>query len=239
MHQINSNESVLLLDETLIEQEQGTKREVVPGTKGPYVMEPDKERPWEYCGPGMSKRIYLYGTVFFDELVGKYRMCTSPVWDPTGVLITAIIKYPVCTFLEQMRSPTPARVLRRMYNGRKFVDNDRGDLTCYAESDDGIHWTKPDLGIFSFDGAYENNIVWDLHGASVFLDREETDPQKRYKAIGFCRRYRNIFLITSADGIHWDDGEHLEPVSIRSNEGLFNVSFDPREKVYRGYSLSR
>ena len=80
--------------------------------------------------------------------------------------------------------------------GRPFVDNDRGDLTLYAESDDGINWVKPNVGIFTFNGSAGNNIVWDLHGASVFIDREEKNPEKRYKAIGFCRRYRNIFLLT-------------------------------------------
>ena len=35
---------------------------------------------------------------------------------------------------------------------------------------------KPNLGNFTFNGNAENNIVWDLHGASVFTDREEEKP---------------------------------------------------------------
>jgi hypothetical protein len=46
---------------------------------------------------------------------------------------------------------------------------------------------------------------------------------RRYKAIGFCRRYRNVFLIASADGIAWDDSKSLEPIAVRANEGPFNV----------------
>ena len=38
-------------------------------------MEPDEDKLWEYCGLGMSKRIRLYGTTLYDDLVGKYRMC--------------------------------------------------------------------------------------------------------------------------------------------------------------------
>src|SRR5262245_4010473 len=30
---------------------------------------------------------------------------------------------------------------------------------CYAESEDGIHWTKPDLGLVEVDGSTQNNIV--------------------------------------------------------------------------------
>lgn len=123
--------------------------------------------------------------------------------------------------------------------GRPFADNDRGDLTLYAESDDGITWVKPNVGIFTFNGSAGNNIVWDLHGAAVFIDREEKNPEKRYKAIGFCRRYRNIFLLTSPDGIHWDDKDYVEPVSRRANEGSFNVTFDANDPVYRAYSIVR
>ena len=117
------------------------------------------------------------------------------------------------------------------------MDNDRGDLTCYAESDDGINWVKPNLGIFTFDGSPDNNIIWDLHGASVFIDREEPNSDKRYKAIGFCRRYRNIFLITSPDGIRWDDKDNIEPVALRENEGTFNVIWDPHSRIFRRIRL--
>ena len=35
----------------------------------------------------------------------------------------------------------------------------RGEPMCYAESKDGIHWTKPNLGLFAYQGSAENNIV--------------------------------------------------------------------------------
>jgi len=119
--------------------------------------------------------------------------------------------------------------------GRPFVDNDRGDLTCYAESDDGLSWSKPDIGAVTYNDGQPNNIVWDLHGASVFYDADAA----LYTGIGFCRRYRNIFLITSPDGQHWDDTDWLEPVALRDNEGCFNVVWDPVEEHYRGFALSR
>ena len=43
---------------------------------------------------------------------------------------------------------------------------------CYAESDDGIHWRKPNLGLCEFQGSKANNIMMDpataahaLHGS--------------------------------------------------------------------------
>jgi hypothetical protein len=71
----------------------------------------------------------------------------------------------------------------------------------YAESDDGIHWTKPDLGLIEYQGSKANNLVgpqpigseryWfcggrsldiRLHGASVFKDTNPAcPPEERYK----------------------------------------------------------
>jgi len=238
-YKIYVDESVLLLDETLIEEESGIKREVQPGKTIPFIMEPDLDKPWEYCGPGMSKRIHLYGTTLYDDLTGKYRMWyfgrMGPHW-----------RAPACNY--QIPDLFVPRTDEKPFNcngvtedkyGRSFVDNDRGDLTLYAESDDGINWDKPSLDIFTFNGCADNNIIWDFHGASVFIDREEKDPDKRYKAIGFCRRYRNIFMITSPDGIHWDDKDYIEPVSRRGNEGSFNVIYDSRCHIFRAYSIVR
>lgn len=231
--------SLLLVDESLLEEENNIERIPQPGKKIPYVMEPDVTKPWEYCGPGMSKRIHLYGTVLYDHLMKKYRMWyfgrMGPHW-----------RSPECNY--QIPGLYVPRTDKKPINykgntqdefGRTFGDNDRGDLTLYAESDDGINWIKPDLGIFTFDGKKNNNIIWDLHGASVFIDENEPDSNKRYKAIGFCRRYRNIFLITSPDGIHWNEKDNLEPVAQRSNEGTFNVSYDNEENLFRAYSIQR
>ena len=32
---------------------------------------------------------------------------------------------------------------------------------CYAESTDGIHWVKPNLGIYEWEGSKANNIIMD------------------------------------------------------------------------------
>ena len=233
------NESVLLLDEKLIEQASGINWQVQPGKKRSFVMEPDRGKPWEYCGPGMTKLVHLYGTTLYDELTAKYRMWYMGRMGPHWRLPHGNYQIPGLYIPRTDERPYNCNGITQDKYGRAFVDNDRGDLTLYAESDDGIHWVKPKLGIFTFNGSADNNIVWDLHGASVFIDREEKDPGKRYKAIGFCRRYRNIFLITSPDGIHWDDKDYVEPVSYRNNEGRFNVTYDARGQLYRAYSMTR
>ena len=66
-------------------------------------------------------------------------------------------------------------------------------LLLYANSTDGIAWTKPHLGIFDLDTAdipelkglgTRNNVLVEAGGVGVFLDEHEADPSQRYKAIG-------------------------------------------------------
>src|SRR5690606_41276915 len=47
---------------------------------------------------------------------------------------------------------------RMYYRGIREAGKDGNDneVTCYAESTDGIHWTKPSLGIYEIDGTLEN-----------------------------------------------------------------------------------
>ena len=232
-------ERTLLLDDTLIEQQHGIRREVQIGRKSGVLMAPDRDKPWEHCGPGMTKRIHLYGTVLYDDLAGRYRMWYMGRMGPHWRVPECNYQIPGLYIPRTDAIPVNCNGVTEDHHGRTLQSNDRGDLTLYAESDDGLTWVKPPLGIFTFDGDAANNIVWDLHGAAVFIDRQEPDPERRYKAIGYCRRYRGIFLLTSPDGLHWDDRHHLEPVVARANEGAFNVTWDHRDRVYRAYSIQR
>eukprot|EP00756_Hemistasia_phaeocysticola_P054359 Hpha_TRINITY_DN30288_c0_g1::TRINITY_DN30288_c0_g1_i1::g.27025::m.27025 len=47
----------------------------------------------------------------------------------------------------------------------------RGEAFLYAESDDGIHWTKPNLGMTEWKGSKANNLI-ELGGMTtqVYLD---------------------------------------------------------------------
>lgn len=61
---------------------------------------------------------------------------------------------------------------------------------AYAESPDGVTWTRPSLGLYEYAGNRSNSLVWrgDLngstrgfHGGSVFIDPSSTD--ERYKMV--------------------------------------------------------
>ena len=51
--------------------------------------------------------------------------------------------------------------LYRMYyrDARPSSDPDGHEFFCYAESRDGIHWTKPDLQLFSIPGSDAGNAI--------------------------------------------------------------------------------
>ncbi len=61
------------------------------------------------------------------------------------------------------------RLYTRDGRGAKF-DGDQPEVTRYCESRDGIHWTKPTLGLFEIDGNKENNVILHVtvhgHGSS-------------------------------------------------------------------------
>ena len=67
----------------------------------------------------------------------------------------------------------------------QLQDSDYNSITCYAESDDGIHWTKPSLGLIEFNGSKDNNIVWTEPGINLapFKDANpDAKPEEQYKA---------------------------------------------------------
>ena len=120
--------------------------------------------------------------------------------------------------------------LYRMYY-RGLPDSTKGTraYTCYAESDDGIVWSKPNLGLYEINGTRDNNVVlmeenlWS-HNFSPFLDtRPGVPPEQRFKAIASENKHGLVSFVSS-DGIHWEqmsDGYFF-------TDGLFdshNVAF--------------
>ena len=104
-------------------------------------------------------------------------------------------------------------VYRMYYRGTNFdmtddkLRNTHDPVVCYAESVDGIRWTKPNLGLFEFDGSKENNIIWKGKGSHNFAPIRDAKPdcaaEARYKALGGLPGEGGLFAFRSADGVHW------------------------------------
>jgi hypothetical protein len=134
----------------------------------------------------------------------------------------------------------------------------------YAESDDGIRWTKPRLGIVEIDGQDTNLVVrrgaegepgsvpyfYEIFG--VHRDDREPDPTLRYK-MGFLsidRDYRGpredpfhrgqrrgLGVAASPDGIHWKllDSWATEAIC----DGGTHWTFDPTRQKYVLYGRTK
>jgi hypothetical protein len=71
--------------------------------------------------------------------------------------------------------------LYRMYYRGSHADDGAAssahpEFTCYAESRDGIRWTKPELGIVEYQGSKENNIILEGLGAHCFVAFKDDNP---------------------------------------------------------------
>jgi hypothetical protein len=126
------------------------------------------------------------------------------------------------------------------------------EVTCLAESQDGIHWSKPSLGIIEFNGSKENNIIWtgreraywESHNFAPFRDQNPAAiPEQRYKAVALGRypdekgeRRKMLVGFVSPDGIHWKRLRE-EPIITEGSFDSLNTAFwDTVQKTYVCYS---
>jgi hypothetical protein len=137
--------------------------------------------------------------------------------------------------------------LYRMYYRGLHLDVSEGKLNssrhkpfyCYAESRDGIHWKKPDLGIVEFHGSKNNNIILEGLGTHNFApfkdDNPDCPPDARYKALAGIKSEGGLFAFKSADGIHWSPMSE-EPVITNGAFDSQNLAFwDSTAGKYRAY----
>ncbi len=100
-------------------------------------------------------------------------------------------------------------IYRMYYRGSDHNKKNTHQVACYAESPDGIHWTKPELGLFEFGGSKKNNIVWSGPGADTFAPFRDTNPackpDEKYKALATLKTSPTggLLAFKSPDGIHW------------------------------------
>ncbi|OHB79533.1 MAG: hypothetical protein A2W31_07195 [Planctomycetes bacterium RBG_16_64_10] len=73
-------------------------------------------------------------------------------------------------------------------------------FSCVADSTDGVHWTRPALGLFDFEGSKANNIIWQGRGVKPNFDPRDPDPSQRYKAMTRVDGFTPMF---SPDGLRW------------------------------------
>lgn len=102
------------------------------------------------------------------------------------------------------------------FSGDNAPDRTLRSVVCYAESDDGIHFVKPELGLFPYGEFKKTNIVLignagysDRYANSVVFDPIDKDPKRRYKmaytdfATADGKTHPGLSVAFSPDGIRW------------------------------------
>lgn len=132
-----------------------------------------------------------------------------------------------------------------LYEEGKSTVSPHDRVVCYAESQDGINWTRPSLDLVEFAGSKDNNIIWKGEGSNNFVPfkdtNPETDPKSQYKAItvvglnGAPKHQRGLIPLGSPDGINWRRLAE-EPVITKGVFDSHNLAFwDREQEEYRVY----
>ena len=143
----------------------------------------------------------------------------------------------------------------RMYYKAWHIEVRKGSINtgrhplycCYAESEDGITWRKPELGIWDYKGSKKNNITMitmtvngmkvDPGHPAVFMDENpKAAPDARFKAIFRSAGKRGLLPFKSSDGFNWSP---MTDQPIFHGLGAFdsqNLAFwDPGIGKYRAF----
>ena len=105
--------------------------------------------------------------------------------------------------------------------------------TAYAQSTDGLHWTKPSLGQVEVNGSRKNNYItideslgWPANAImNVVIDPDDPDPSRRFKGLGHAF---NREPVVSGDGINW---KKLDVPSIKSSDES-NLTYDRLTRTF-------
>ena len=138
-------------------------------------------------------------------------------------------------------------VYRMYYRGAQYnLENNKivqghQQVTCYAESKDGIIWEKPNLKLFEFEGSKENNIIWasgrTTHNFAPFKDANpNAADDQRYKAFAYPETGpKSISTFASPDGIHWRLLSRNPVITKGRFDSQNNAFWDEVREEYRAY----
>lgn len=118
---------------------------------------------------------------------------------------------------------------------------------AYAESDDGVTWVKPNLGLVEYGGTKNNNLILTepapigFVNLKVLADPDDPDPGRRYKIAThvYFRHHTRLGTLApfvSADGLRWKLLTEAVPVNAElamKDLVLPGVHFEPCGGLYK------
>ena len=117
---------------------------------------------------------------------------------------------------------------------------------CLAESDDGISWRKPELGLVEINGSKANNIVLATgklgplnidpgHPAIFKDDNPAAAADARYKAIVRSNSPKGLHALKSPDGLHWAPMAEAPVITDGAFDSQNLAFWDAEAGLYRAY----
>ena len=216
--EVGSNKQ-LFIDDLVIDETVGVARNLNQPAKyvGNPIMIP--LYPWE-------GRLQLYGTVWHDPDDG-FRMWYQGMGGMGVAHMGLNLK------------GTPF----------EFLNFDLKNLhysICYATSQDGIHWDRPNMRTVEFNGSTDNNIqIEDASFANVIKDTRDPDPDRLYKSLFFEARDwdprgtpntgEGVSVAFSPDGLRWTKYEG-NPVITRASDSHMLLGWDDKHGEYVAYA---
>jgi hypothetical protein len=154
-----------------------------------------------------SRREVLVDHHLIERLNGVSLALERPRDEGVAVRLDEPWEGPFCGYATVIRD---GPLFRLYYRGLPSAGADGSNMetTCVAESDDGVHWSKPKLGLFAVKGSTANNVI--LAGMAPFshnfcpmLDSQPgVAAAERYKALAGTSR-TGLFAFVSEDGLRW------------------------------------
>lgn len=161
-------------------------------------------------------------------------------------------------FVHQPRklAENPVFEMEKPWEGQRFLycdvvkDRDKGTYNlwysiypevnnpglCYAVSEDGIHFERPELGLVEFNGSTANNLLalpaGFAHDMTVAKDEREQDPARRYKMAYYYAG--GVGMAWSPDGLRWT-AHQPNPVIAPTGDASQSLFWDQRYGLYVMY----
>ncbi|MFM1851214.1 MAG: hypothetical protein RIS54_898 [Verrucomicrobiota bacterium] len=118
--------------------------------------------------------------------------------------------------------------------------------TCLAEGKDGVHWTKPTLGLHPFRGSTANNIVAvtgpmgalnvDAAHPAIFRDdNPAAPPEARYKGMFRSDGDPGVVILQSPDGVRWTPFTDKPVITAGAFDSQNLFFWDAVRGEYRAY----
>lgn len=118
----------------------------------------------------------------------------------------------------------------------------QGNHVGYAESPDGVQWTKPELDVIAHQSAKTNLVVSAFdpersgggmcHNPSVVQRPGERDANKRFALYGFDNLAKSPRVAFSADGVHWSYPQSTATQGLFASSDVVNFFYDPYQQQY-------